>query len=204
MVGVFPSAFRPGPLSEFKHRLHLQVKELASELGESGFLMPVGLFPVIDKDNGGDTAAEELVRRFKLLDFESKNIVDFYFLGWRESFSGDIRFDLDTLEDYRMAFKVAGIQKFGRNADLILVDARNSAESGRESGAISGCAGADRRPVGALRMQILSTTSEQAIWAYTACRFRSQKGNLGYHQPAYSSNSTDLLGFVCPSSTRAI
>src|SRR5712692_1246309 len=127
MVGVFPSAFRPGPLSEFKQRLHLQMKELASESGESSFLMPVGLFPVIDKDNGGDTAAEELVRRFKLLDFESKNIVDFYFLGWRESFSGDIRFDVDTFEGYRMAFKVAGIQKFGGNADLILVDARNSA-----------------------------------------------------------------------------
>src|SRR5712692_5387445 len=88
MVGVFPSAFRPGPLSEFKQRLHLQMKELASESGESRFLMPVGLFPVIDKDNGGDTAAEELIRRFKLLDFESKNIVDFYFLGWRESFRG--------------------------------------------------------------------------------------------------------------------
>ncbi len=127
MVGVFPSAFRPGPLSEFKQRLHLQMKELASESGESRFLMPVGLFPVIDKDNGGDTAAEELIRRFKLLDFESKNIVDFYFLGWRESFSGDIRFDVDTFEGYRMAFKVAGIQKFGGNADLILVDARNSA-----------------------------------------------------------------------------
>jgi hypothetical protein len=39
------------------------------------------------------------------------------------------------------------------------------------------CAGADRRPLGALRMKIVSTPSEQAIWGYTCCRFRSQKGN---------------------------
>ncbi len=118
MVGVSPSAFRPGPLSEFKHRLHLQMKELASESGESSFLMPVGLFPVIDKGNGGDTAAEELVRRFKLLDFESKNIVDFYFLGWRGIISGDIRFELDTFEDYRMAFKAGESRSLGEMVTL--------------------------------------------------------------------------------------
>jgi hypothetical protein len=31
---------------------------------------------------------------------------------------------------------------------------------------------------GALRMKIVSTTAEQAIWAYNPARFRSQNGNL--------------------------
>src|SRR5438445_7999494 len=52
----------------------------------------------------------------------------------------------------------------------------------REWAGMWGCLcrdGADRRPLGALRMKIVSTTSEQAIWAYNAYRFRSQKGNSG-------------------------
>src|SRR5438445_3763939 len=48
-----------------------------------------------------------------------------------------------------------------------------------ESGVISGCAGADRRPLRAFRMRIVSTTSEQARWGYNLYRFRSQKGNSG-------------------------
>ena len=42
-----------------------------------------------------------------------------------------------------------------------------------------GRAGADRGPLGALRMKIVLTTSEQAIRAYNVWRFRSQKGNVG-------------------------
>ncbi len=42
-----------------------------------------------------------------------------------------------------------------------------------------GRAGADRGPLGALRVKIVLTTSEQAIRLYNAWRFRSQKGNVG-------------------------
>jgi hypothetical protein len=98
--------------------------ELADESGRETFVMPVGLFLVIDKDNGGDATAEELVKRFELLDCESCNVIDFYFLGWRRSWEGSgIEFDIHEFAKIRQGLKLAGIKEFGGNADLILVDA---------------------------------------------------------------------------------
>jgi len=50
---------------------------------------------------------------------------------------------------------------------------------GVESGAITGCAGADRRPLGALQMRIVSRRRGQARWVYNRCVFRGQEGNCG-------------------------
>jgi hypothetical protein len=117
----------PGGPGQFCECVRRRLDQLASEFGQTSFLMPLGLFLVIDTDNGGDATAAELTRRFKLLDFESKNIVDFYFLGWRESyFSEGMQFDLAVFESYRDALRRIGVYKFGGNADLILVDARYS------------------------------------------------------------------------------
>ncbi|HEY4934314.1 MAG TPA: hypothetical protein VII23_22335 [Terriglobales bacterium] len=63
------------------------------------------------------------MKRFGLLDFESRNVIDFYFLGWDAAFLGSIRFDLYEFENVRRVLRAAGITKFGGNADLILVDA---------------------------------------------------------------------------------
>jgi hypothetical protein len=90
--------------------------------------VPVALLMVIDKANGGDVTSDELVRRFGLLHAESKNAIDFYFLGWewqeRSDRSKGIKFNLEVFEKCRTAFKKAGIKTFGGTADLILVDVR--------------------------------------------------------------------------------
>lgn len=114
-------------VSIFKQRLLHRLKELAAESKQSEFLMPIGLVLAIDKENGGNVTAQELVSRFGLIDFESRNVIDFYFLGWRSSDSDDphkISFDLASFNEFRVALREAGVSKFGGNADLILVDAQ--------------------------------------------------------------------------------
>lgn len=111
------------PFSEFPRRLSDRMAELSQEFGQTEFLMPVGLFLVVDKDNGGDATAEELVNRFELLDFESRNVVDFYFLGWIQDPSGNLKFSLGDFQQFRTFLMEKGIKQFGGNADLILVDA---------------------------------------------------------------------------------
>lgn len=95
--------------------------------GVKSFVMPVGLFLVIDEENGGDATARELCKRFHLLDSESQDVIDFYFLGWqwvkRWDRAAGIRFDLASFESCRRSLKAAGVDRFGGNADLILADA---------------------------------------------------------------------------------
>jgi hypothetical protein len=87
------------------------------------FCMPIALILVLDKDNGGDATAEELVRRFKLLDSESGTAIDFYFLGWTKiDTPPHIEFDLDAFYECRHALEGMGVKRFGGYADLILVD----------------------------------------------------------------------------------
>ena len=115
-----------GAIELLKQRLVHRLKELARESGEPSLVMPVGLVFAIDKEHGGDATAEELVNRFGLLDFESRNVIDFYFLGWHRSEEGDphkIAFDLAAFEGCRRALRKAGVEQFGGNADLLLVDA---------------------------------------------------------------------------------
>jgi hypothetical protein len=50
--------------------------------GVKSFVMQVGLFLLIDEENGGDATARELCKRFHLLNSESQNVIDFYFLLW--------------------------------------------------------------------------------------------------------------------------
>jgi hypothetical protein len=99
------------------------MEELAAELGHSNFIMPVGLFLVVDAENGGDPTAQEVVRRFNLLDLESRNVIDFYFLGWNKDYSRGIRFDIRDFLQCRSFLGSRGVRQFGGNADLILVDA---------------------------------------------------------------------------------
>jgi hypothetical protein len=113
-----------GPDS-FKQRLANRVSTLALERLEAEFAFAVAFFFVIDERNGADDTAKELVRRFALLDSESGNVLDFYFLGWRQSAdpSKGLEFDLAAFEGFRDAFRRNGIKEFGGNADLILCDA---------------------------------------------------------------------------------
>jgi hypothetical protein len=135
MPGDGPS----GRMSEFELYIRVRMFELACEwakrVKDSGgraidwdhFVMPIGLLLVVDDNNGGDVTAQELIKRFHLLDSESADIIDFYFMGWHWIYPGDrskgIRFDLSTFRECREALKKVGIKAFGGNADLILVDA---------------------------------------------------------------------------------
>jgi hypothetical protein len=120
-------SFPTRSIDVFRLRLFHRLKALAASSGQKSFIMPVGIFLVIDKANGGDATAQELVQRFRLLDFESSNVVDFYFLGWEPvdpSISPEvIRFSIESFEECRSALRAAGVGKFGGNADLIFVDA---------------------------------------------------------------------------------
>ncbi|HLX09090.1 MAG TPA: hypothetical protein VKY89_14650 [Thermoanaerobaculia bacterium] len=134
-----------GNVAIFKQQLLHRLKALAQEFRRDQFVMPVGLILVIDKHNGGDVTAQELVDRFGVVDMESRNLIDFYFLGWhrtttenRRDDQGDqetpaasrdddsrpaIAFDLRAFEEFRTALRASGVGQFGGNADLILVDA---------------------------------------------------------------------------------
>lgn len=91
------------------------------------FVLPVGLILLIDEENGGDVTARELVKRFNLLHSESQDVIDFYFLGWEWVQGWDrtkgIRFNLKSFESCRNTLRALGVDRFGGNADLILVDA---------------------------------------------------------------------------------
>ena len=80
-----------------------------------------------DSEHGGDLTAQELVKRFRLLDEESSNVVDFYFLGWQQTDepgeSQRLKFDLEAFEQFRTSLRQNGVGNFGGNADLILLDA---------------------------------------------------------------------------------
>lgn len=112
----------PSPFPEFPRQLAGRMEMLAKESGQEEFFLPVGLFLVVDKENGGDATAEELIRRFKLLDAESRNAIDFYFAGWHPHGPG-LRFSLADFMEFRDFLGTVGLREFGGNADLILVDA---------------------------------------------------------------------------------
>lgn len=135
-----------GPtFDSFIRTLNSRIYYLAQEIekktrnnGDFNFVFPVGMFLVLDTDNGGDVTGEELIKRFHLLHAESRNAIDFYFLGWqwinRSEHSKGIKFDLDSFEDCRNALKKAGVKKFGGSADLILVDVRYRQRSDTQGG----------------------------------------------------------------------
>jgi hypothetical protein len=101
---------------------------LSKEAGGENIRVPVGLFLVVDKDNGGDATSDELIRRFRMLDITSGSIIDFYYLGWIDYTSGyepkeGLNFFLSDFQACRKALKGYGVTNFGGYADLILVDA---------------------------------------------------------------------------------
>lgn len=137
-----------GPFEDFVGKLESRMKSLAAERGEKDFAFPVGLLLIIDEENGGNHAAAEVVRRLHLLGRESKNVIDFYYLGWKirqappsegqKISTPEAVFDLGHFMSCRISLASAGMKKFGGNADLILVDAewRNGSSSLRFDRAI--------------------------------------------------------------------
>jgi hypothetical protein len=129
---TFNQAFPADSMSAFKQRVVHRLKALADESHSDRVVLPLGIFLLVDKAHGGDATAEELAARFKLLDFESRNVVDFYFLGWKRADpqhqNQSVQFDFNAFADCRLALQRAGVTKFGGNADLLLVDATYEAK----------------------------------------------------------------------------
>lgn len=132
MPGGFPSGMG---FDGFIDTLSRRLSSLSEEIGgkterraDYDFIMPIGILLVLDKKNGGDVTATELVRRFHLLHQESDKAIDFYFLGWQwrkiSDRSSGIRFDLESFQKCRSALKEIGVKTFGGSTDIILVDVR--------------------------------------------------------------------------------
>lgn len=107
--------------SEFRKRLMLRVTELAEEFDQQTFIVPVALVLVLDAEHGGNITAQELMKRIHLLDLESRNFIDFYFLGWEES-GDDLTFNIKEFVSFVEMLAPHGIV-FGGDADLVLLDA---------------------------------------------------------------------------------
>lgn len=121
---MFRRAFSAGAVSQFKDIVQQRLRRAAADAGREDVTVPVALLLLIDRDNGGDATAEELARRFHLLDSESRDILDFHFAGWNAAADGkSIQFSLPAFAEFRQALRGAGVKRFGGNADLILVDA---------------------------------------------------------------------------------
>lgn len=113
--------------SEFVKRLLLRVTELAEEFDQDTFVVPVALVLVLDAEHGGNITAQELMKRIHLLDLESRNFIDFYFLGWEES-DNDLTFSIKEFVSFVEMLTPHGIV-FGGDADLVLLDAVFTQES---------------------------------------------------------------------------
>jgi hypothetical protein len=120
---MFSRSFAVRDIDEFRQRLLHHLLTIRREREQGDFVVPVGLFLVLDEANGGNSTAEELIRRFGFLDLESRQVIDFYFLGWRVQEDRSLAFDLGAFQACRDALRTAGVREFGGYADLILVDA---------------------------------------------------------------------------------
>ena len=118
----FDRSYATSSVDVLKQRIADNLLRMREETGATSFTMPVALLFVLDEDNGGDPTARETVARFGLLNAESRNVLDFHFLGWKQENSG-LSFDLGSFIDCRDALRRAGVRAFGGNADLYLVDA---------------------------------------------------------------------------------
>ena len=105
-----------------------RVEEAAADrLGDEArrVVFPIALLLVLDEHNGGDATARELVKRCWLLDGESGDAIDFYYLGWAGQPGPNksaIRFDIGEFHACRRVLTTVGMAQFGGNADLIVLD----------------------------------------------------------------------------------
>lgn len=119
----FERSYATGHVADFQARVADNLIRLAAETGQQEFAVPVAIFLVVDEKNGGDQTAQEIVKRFGLLDVESRNVIDFFFLGWNKQPDGALAFSLEAFSECREALRNAGVTGFGGNADLYVLDA---------------------------------------------------------------------------------
>ncbi|MCG8508147.1 MAG: hypothetical protein MI741_02860 [Rhodospirillales bacterium] len=120
-------------IRQFGAALTIRAQSLCHSNQGRPFVFPVGIFLVLDAENGGDDLSKEVISRRGLIDYESANFIDFYLPGWSEQHPqghakglkakvGGLQFDLDMFHQFREFFRDLGIAAFGGYADLILFD----------------------------------------------------------------------------------
>jgi hypothetical protein len=114
-------------IDQFKTVLTKRLEMLRDRRGETGVttVMPIALCLVAPEHLGGDAIAKEMIRRFKLIDIQSSTAIDFYYFGWSVmSLDAEIlNFDTAAFASCRDWLFRAGVQRFGGNADIVIVDA---------------------------------------------------------------------------------
>ncbi|HUU17622.1 MAG TPA: hypothetical protein VMW72_10770 [Sedimentisphaerales bacterium] len=127
-------AYPVGTVGDFVQTLRRDLWMIQNKCGDDDLVLPIGIFLVVDEDNGGDATAQELVKRLFLLDRQSRHSIDFFYLGWSalpETDRGSeqrITFDVDRFTQCLSALRDHGVTNFGGNADLLLVDAKCSGQ----------------------------------------------------------------------------
>jgi hypothetical protein len=119
----FDRSYASGTMADFKLRVADNMRRLAKETGDTEFAVPLALVLAIDAATGGDVNAQEIIRRFALIDVESRNIIDFFFLGWSKDAVGAVTFSLPAFAQVREALREVGVTRFGGNASLYVLDA---------------------------------------------------------------------------------
>lgn len=119
----FDRSYASGSVEKLKQRIADNLLRMAAEGVQGEFAVPVALLFIVDKANGGDGIAQEVALRFGLLDSESRNVIDFHFVGWTMGEDGVPKFDLKAFGKCRDALRNKGVRGFGGNADLYIVDA---------------------------------------------------------------------------------
>jgi hypothetical protein len=74
---MFARAFAAESMHTFCRRLVDNVIRLMTETSADQFVVPTAVFLVLDQAHGGDATAEEIQRRFRFLDVESRDVIDF-------------------------------------------------------------------------------------------------------------------------------
>jgi hypothetical protein len=121
---MFERAYTVSSTGEFQSRLLDNMLRLEEETGQHEFAVPVAILLVLDEPNGGNAVGKEIVNRFPYLDSESRNVIDFFFPGWRRG--ADARglvFDLAQFQAFRETLRKRGVSSFGGYADLLMFDA---------------------------------------------------------------------------------
>lgn len=112
-----------GHIDDFRQRLVDNMLRLQTETGASRFSVPTAILLALDEENGGGDIPGELLKRFKFLDLESRDVIDFHLLGWVDDGNGRPKFDLQAFHECLSALRAQGISVFGGYADLLLFDA---------------------------------------------------------------------------------
>jgi hypothetical protein len=119
-------------IDDFKRILIARLSELRRrrEQVDGLTVMPIALCLAIPEKFGGNKDAVEMINRFGLIDMLSGTAIDFYYFGWSV-----IGIDGSDMNFDRLAFKNCwdwlfkeGVEDFGGNADLIIVDATLSSQ----------------------------------------------------------------------------